>query len=380
MNEQNQNEFYRDTWAEIDLTALYHNVKKIRERFSDETSMFAAVKGNAYGHGDYEVAKVALQAGANGLVVALLDEALTLRKKGIDAPILVLGAIRPTDAGIAARHRISVPAFRMDWLEEAGEWIPQGEVLHVHIKCDTGMGRIGLKTIDELKQIEQLIAKSDKFFIEGIFTHFATADHRDDHFYNEQLKKFQAFVAHLKKAPRYVHAANSAGALCHNDSLFNAVRVGIGIYGLSPSEERKTNFQGEEVFSLHSKIVHVKKIQKGETIGYGASYRAKEEEWIATVPIGYADGWLRKLEGQPVLVGGEKAVIVGRICMDQTMIKLPYYMPVGEKVTLIGRQASHHISVEDIAKKLGTINYEVVCTINFRVPRMYTCNQKRLSN
>ncbi|RST74044.1 alanine racemase [Siminovitchia acidinfaciens] len=366
-------QYFRDTWAEIDLDALYKNVKTIRDGLPRETKLFAAVKANAYGHGDFQIAQEALKAGAHGLVVALLDEALALRQKGIDAPILVLGLIRPTDASVAARHHISVPAFQMDWLKEASQAMESGDPpLKVHIKCDTGMGRIGLKNEKELKEIEHYINNNDSFELEGIFTHFATADQSEENYYLQQLGAFKKLVSSLETPPEYVHAANSAGALCHNDSMFNAVRVGIAIYGLSTSQERPPHIKGKQVFSLHTAIVHVKKIQPGECIGYGAGYQAKKEEWIATIPVGYADGWLRMLEGQRVIADGHRANIVGRICMDQTMIKLPHYMPVGTKVTLIGGQGSDEfITVEEIAEKLQTINYEVTCTINFRVPRLY---------
>ncbi len=367
-----QTQYFRDTWAEIDLDAVYQNVKTIRNGLPRETKLFAAVKANAYGHGDFQIAREALKAGAHGLVVALLDEALALREKGIKAPILVLGLIRPTDASIAARYQISVPVFQMEWLKEASLTMKSGNPpLRVHIKCDTGMGRIGLKREKELKDIEQFIKETDRFEIEGIFTHFSTADQASEKYYQMQLAAFKQLVSVLDTAPKYVHAANSAGALCHRDSLFNAVRVGIALYGLSTSTERPPLHKVKQVFSLHTKMVHVKKIHPGECIGYGASYKAQKEEWIATIPIGYADGWLRKMEKQRVIANGEQANIVGRICMDQTMIKLPHFMPIGTKVTLIGGQADDFISVEEIAEKLDTINYEVVCTINFRVPRIY---------
>lgn len=375
-----ETKYFRDTWAEIDLDALYKNVKTIRDGLPQETKLFAAVKANAYGHGDFQIAQEALKAGAHGLVVALLDEAVALRQKGIDAPILVLGLIRPADAAVAARHHISVPAFQIDWLKEASSVMESGDPpLKVHIKCDTGMGRIGLKNENELKEIENYIINNNSFDIEGIFTHFATADQAAEDYYLQQLETFKKLVSSLETSPEYVHAANSAGALCHSDSMFNAVRVGIAIYGLTTSKERPPLIKGKQVFSLHSTIVHVKKIQPGECIGYGAGYQAKKEEWIATIPVGYADGWLRMLEGQRVIADGHRADIVGRICMDQTMIKLPHYMPVGTKVTLIGGQGSDEfISVEEIAEKLHTINYEVICTINFRVPRIYKKGSKLL--
>ncbi|MBS4178613.1 alanine racemase [Lederbergia citrea] len=368
-----QREFYRDTWAEIDLNALFENMCGIKDSLPKETRIFAAVKANAYGHGDIQVAKTALEAGAHGFVVAFLDEALNLRKNGITAPILVLGATRSEDAALAANNDISVAVFQIDWLSEAVKRIPAGKKLRVHIKCDTGMGRIGIKEEEELRRMEIMLNEADQFDFEGIFTHFATADQLEDSYYKKQLSRFKYFLGCLETIPKYIHAANSAAALCHNDSIFNTARIGIAIYGLSPSEEieQLLPFSRKEVFSLHTKIIHVKKLTAGEKIGYGADYTASEDEWIATLPIGYADGWIRKLRGLKVIAADEMVPIVGRICMDQTMIKLPRNMPLGTEVTLIGGQGSHFISIDDIAKKLETINYEVICTITNRVPRVY---------
>lgn len=370
--------FYRDTWAEIDLDNLHDNTAAICEFLPEDTKVFAAVKANAYGHGAIDAAHTVLEAGAHGLVVAFLDEALTLRENGITAPILILGATRAEDAGIAATHDISVTVFQMEWLKEAIAYIDESHPLRVHIKCDTGMGRIGIKEISEMQKMEEILKESIQFIFEGIFTHFATADEEDESYYQKQLATFKQFLNALTSQPPYIHAANSAAALCHNDALFNSVRVGIALYGLSPSEEMKSHFpiERKEVLSLHSKIIHVKKMNVGESVGYGAGYIADGEEWIATIPIGYADGWIRKLSGQEVIANGERVPIVGRICMDQTMIKLPRHMPVGTKVTLIGRQENQFISIDDIAKKLDTINYEVTCTITDRVPRV--CKRRKM--
>jgi len=370
---EEKNIFYRETWAEIDLDALHSNISQIREYLPENMNIFAAVKANAYGHGVIPTAKTALAAGVHGLAVAFLDEAIVIREAGITAPILVLGATRAADAGIAAIHNISLTVFQKDWIKEAEKVIPPECKLRVHIKCDTGMGRIGVTEEDELRQIDALLRQSSQFIIEGIFTHFATADQLDEAYYNKQLSRFKYFLHCLEALPPYIHAANSAAALCHADSFFNTARIGIAMYGLTPSEEIKDllPFTRKEVFSLHTKIVHVKKLQAGEKVGYGADYTASEDEWIATIPIGYADGWIRKLRGFKVIADGEMVPIVGKICMDQTMIKLPRKMPVGTQVTLIGKQKNHFNSVDDVAKKLETISYEITCTITNRVPRIY---------
>ncbi|MEK3889608.1 alanine racemase [Bacillus sp. FSL K6-3431] len=365
--------FYRDTWAEINLESLYENTAAICEHLPEKTYVFAAVKANAYGHGDVQTAHTVLEAGAHGLVVAFLDEALALRENGITAPILVLGVTSPSHAGIAAKHHISLTVFQAAWLKEAQATIASSDQLCVHIKCDTGMGRIGLKEAIEIREIERILLTADQFVFEGIYTHFATADQLDTSYYQKQLKTFKELLNALESKPAYIHAANSAAALFHTDATFNAVRIGIALYGLSPSEEMKSlfPFQRKEVLSLQSKITHIKQLRAGESVGYGAVYTAASDEWVATIPIGYADGWIRKLQGQEVIAEGERVPIVGRICMDQTMIKLPRYMPLGTKVTLIGEQAGQFISIDEIAEKIDTINYEVTCMITPRVPRVY---------
>jgi alanine racemase len=335
--------------------------------------MIAVVKANAYGHGDVQVAEEALEAGAGYLAVAFMDEAISLRNKGITAPILVLGATRPEDILVAAKYDITLTVFQQDWLEEALKHVKTDDKISFHIKVDTGMGRIGVRSVTELTAVEQIISENDQFNLEGIFTHFATADEIDDSYMYKQLALFESIVAALKQKPKFIHSSNSAAALRFPRTYFNAVRIGIAMYGLTPSleMEKEIPFQLTEAFSLRSRLVYVKQMHKGEKVSYGATYETGEEEWIGTIPIGYADGWIRKLQGQEVLVNGTRVPIVGRICMDQCMVGLPYHVPIGTTVTLIGVEENQFISVNEIAKKLDTINYEVPCIIANRVPRLY---------
>lgn len=365
--------FYRDTWAEVDIDRISANVSHLRERLPEHVQILAVVKANAYGHGDEQVAKAAIRSGATQLAVAFLDEALALRKKGIQAPILVLGASRPEDVTIAARNHIMLTVLASEWLEQALGMLDVGEQIGIHIKLDSGMGRIGVRSIEELKRIEQLLEAHPNVRFEGVFTHFATADELDRSYFNQQLSRFRDMLTVLETLPPLIHASNSAAALLATDAHFNGVRYGIGMYGLTPSLEIESHlpFPLEEAFSLHSKLIHVKKLHKGEKVSYGATYTADEDQWIGTIPIGYADGWLRGLQGQDVLVAGVRAPIVGRICMDQCMIRLPYELPVGTQVTLIGEQGEARISTNEVAQKLGTINYEIPCIISSRVPRLY---------
>lgn len=366
-----KDEFYRHTWAEIQLDAIEENLKAIRKVLPPSTSIMAVVKANGYGHGALETAEVALETGAELLGVALLDEALYLRKNGIRAPILVLGHCPPEYAPIAAKHSISLTVYQKDWLLQAKKVL--SKPVAIHIKVDTGMGRIGVQTEEELFELLTELNLSDSFIFEGIFTHFAKADSKDTEYYQTQLERFLRTLELVKEKPRWIHASNSAASLLHETGQFNLARIGIAMYGLTPSPEiadvLPVKLQG--ALSLHSTLIHVKKVPKGAKISYGCTYEAEEEEWIGTIPIGYADGWIRALQGQEVLVNGLRAPIVGRICMDQCMVKLPGKMPIGTKVTLIGKSGHEEITVDEIAKKLGTINYEVACMISSRIPRIY---------
>lgn len=369
--------FYRDTWAEIQLDCISDNLKSLRSYLPKTTEIMAVVKANAYGHGAVEVAREAIKAGCKFLAVAILDEALHLRKNDIQTPILVLGACRPEYAPIAAENNISLTVFQKEWVEEATPYLG-GQTLKVHIKCDTGMGRIGVRDDTELKDLITFVQTNKKMKVEGIFTHFASADSKNMEYFRNQLIKFKHFLQIIEDKPEWIHASNSAATLRSKESLFSLVRFGISMYGLSPSPEIKNElpFPLKEAFSLHSKLIHVKKVKKGESISYGCTYTAQEDEWIGTIPIGYADGWLRKLQGQEVVINGRRAPIVGRICMDQCMIKLPEPVPVGTKVTLIGEHLNERITIDEIACKLETINYEIPCMISNRVPRVYKRGSK----
>ncbi|PKG23687.1 alanine racemase [Niallia nealsonii] len=365
--------FFRDTWAEIDLDAIFYNVAEMKKRLEAESKLFAVVKANGYGHGAFQMAQTALEAGADYLAVAFLDEAIQLRQKGIDAPILVLGAVRFTDLKMAVKHNITVTMFDLDWLKKTASFLNGEHAIKVHIKLDTGMGRIGLREKKELIEVENILSENQNIVVEGVFTHFATADELNTIYMEKQLHRFRELLSCFSEKPAIIHCSNSASSLLHPDLQYNAIRMGISMYGLTPSLEIEQSlpFPLKEAFSLHTRIVQVKKLKKGEKVSYGATYEAMEDEWIGTLPIGYADGWLRKLSGQEVLVNGERVPIIGRICMDQCMIKLQSYIEPGTKVTLIGEQDFGEISVNEIAAKLKTINYEVTCSISNRVPRLY---------
>lgn len=366
---------YRNTWAEINLDAVDANIKQIKQSLSKKTEIMAVVKADAYGHGAIEIAKQALKSGATALAVALLEEAISLRNAGIDAPILVLSWVPPESASIAAEHHITLTVYQREWLESVND-LDFSKQLSIHIKWDTGMGRVGLRTKSELSEIIQVLNEKKHIYLTGVYTHYATADEADLTFYHEQSKRFSEFVTFLKTLwpyPLVIHSSNSAASFQSPEREEHYIRLGIAMYGLYPSEviKSKESIQLKPVLSLHSRLIHVKQIQRGDTISYGREYEAEKAEWIGTIPIGYGDGWARRLQGSPVLIEGKRFPIVGRICMDQTMILLDKPYPIGTKVTLIGQQNDNFISMDEIAEYLGTINYEIACMINDRVPRVY---------
>lgn len=359
----------------IDRSAIYQNVKEAVDRLDDRTELFMVVKANGYGHGAVETAQAAIKAGATGLCVAILDEALELRTAGFTVPILVLGITAPQHAAIMAGHQISATVGDVEWLRQAKDTLAKAgveEPLHVHMALDTGMGRIGLQDPADLGAAVTLMTEDLAFDFEGIFTHFATADSADTAYFEEQLARWHAFMAVLEKRPRYVHVSNSATSIWHAVCNGNMIRYGVAGYGLNPSGgELTVPYQLHPAMSLTSQLVYVKKVAAGRSISYGATYTASEDEWIGTLPIGYADGYERRLQGFHVLVDGQFCEIVGRICMDQLMIRLPREYPVGTKVTMVGTDQGQRISLQDVAAYCGTIHYEIACGFTARLPRDY---------
>lgn len=367
-------EYYRPTIAKVSLEAIKHNIQRLKEHIRPDVKVIAVVKANAYGHGVIQVSKAALEAGATMLAVATADEAVQLRQYFHDVEILVIGATPPNFAPYASANNILLTIFSPEWLEQAKAYGPFSEPLKVHIKIDSGMGRIGVVTKEELLTLYNAISSSEQCVVDGIFTHFATADEEDSTYFDNQSAKFMELVQALPKKPRLVHAANTATVLVKNDVFqFDAVRYGISMYGLKPSSYvgEHLPFQLEEAFSLQTELVHVKKMLPGQGVGYGSTFIAQEECYVGTLPIGYADGMIRKLGGQTVLVDGQRCPIIGRICMDQCMILLPKAYNVGEQVILLGSQKGKTISIDEWAEKCKTINYEVPCIITSRVPRIY---------
>ena len=345
---------YRNTWVEINLDSIYNNVKIIKE-YTGYDKLYAVVKANGYGHGDIEVAKVAIEAGATHLAVAFLDEAIRLRKH-FTCPILVLGYTDDSFFDVASKHDIALTITKE---------INFDKPLKVHIKVDTGMNRLGVKSKTEYSKVVESITKCKNVTLEGVFTHLATAGN-DDILYNSQIKKLKEF-----EVPKnLIHVNNSAGMLAY-ENKYSAGRLGIAMYGLAPYKGLLP-VELEQAFSFYSNIISLKKIAKGEAVGYGATYIADKEEYIATIPVGYADGWIRNNKGRDVSIKGKRYKIVGNICMDQLMILVDDTVQMGDTVALV----NDDITIEEVSRDLGTINYEIVCSISDRVPRVFIRNSE----
>ncbi|TDO97351.1 alanine racemase [Marinomonas balearica] len=365
--------FYRDTWAQIDLDRIAHNVRHIKEHSGYE-HLFAVVKANAYGHGDVEVASTALEAGATHLAVAFLDEALRLRAAIKHVPILVMGPVRLSDVALAAEQNIDITAHDIDWITQLAQY--RGPVANVHLKIDSGMHRIGLTNAHALETANSLLSDHKCINLVGLFTHFATADGSKD-YYAKQLKNVAEITAGIDLAAfKYVHQSNSAALLYHDaQPNTNSARLGIAMYGLEPNDSVSSPIELKQALSLHSRITQIKRIQAGDKVGYGATYEANESLKVAVIPIGYADGWLRYHQNRPVSINGKKYPIIGRVCMDQSMILIDETVKTGDRVDLLDDQCT----IEMAAKDLQTINYEIVCSISDRVPRRYMRGGKVVS-
>lgn len=354
-------EKYRDTYSEVNLQDIRDNLDYIYK--TCEKPMLAVVKANAYGHGSKKVAAVCENnPHVQMFGVATLGEGVELRHAGIEKDILVLGATREEDAYIASDFDITINVFSVPFAKAIASCNFQ-KSLKVHIKLDTGMNRIGLKTAQEFEEVLAILGTNPEIIIEGVFTHYGASDELN-RTYDDQFARFKEILkGHTFK---YIHAANTAGALYHHETFTNMVRAGIAIYGIEPNGQEDTPLK--QAMSLKSRITMVKPIKKGEKVGYGFTYTAKKDEYLATVPIGYADGLIRKNQNRMVYIQGRYYQIVGRICMDQMMVRVDEHVAVGDEIEIFGP----HISLNQMAKELDTIPYEILCLVSERVKRIYT--------
>lgn len=364
--------YHRPTKLIVDVHAIEYNLAQLAHHKRPNDAVFAVVKANGYGHGAVEVAKIALAAGAVGCCVATIDEGIELREAGIEAPILILGVVEVAYLPLISRYRLAIPVATNEWLTAAlTSELELAAPIALHIAVDTGMGRIGFTHPTDVQTAVTQILAHPLFEFEGIFTHFSTADEADQTYTKTQNEYFQTILAHLPQRPRYIHSSNTASELWQ-ESEGNLIRYGIAMYGLNPSGDTLTApYSLKPALSLHSQLIQVKQVPQGAKIGYGATYQARSEEWIGTIPIGYADGYIRKLQGFHVLVDGQYCEVVGRVCMDQIMVRLPYEVALNAPVVLVGKMGENEITLLDMANYIGTIHYEVACLFSERIPRIY---------
>ncbi len=368
-------------WAEVDLKAIAHNIRALRRITNPKARFMAIVKANAYGHGIIEVARQSLENGAEALGVANIEEGIQLRKAGIDAPVLIFGYTSPVHAKKLIKLDLTQTVYSYEISRELSEAVAAyGKKIKVHIKVDTGMGRLGLLreiTDSAVSEVES-ISRLPMLELEGIYTHFATADKSDRSYAGKQFEIFMDFLNQLRIAGLEIpvtHAANSAAIINMPETHLDMVRAGISIYGLYTSKEvDRSIIKLKPAMELKTKIIHLKKVPAGFKVSYGTTYETEKPTTIATVSIGYADGLSRLLSSKGrMLVCGQNAPIVGRVCMDMTMLdvgKIPE-IAIGDEVLVFGKQGNASISVDEIASTINTINYEVVSTIMERVPRIY---------
>ncbi len=375
-------QYRQRTWAEISLDALSHNVQSIRQVLAGSTAYCAVVKADAYGHGEEFICRKLYDIDVRFFAVSSFEEAMRVRKWCPDAEILILGYTSPECAPMLAEQNILQAVVSGEYARMLSDFASPGRPVRCHVKLDTGMGRIGIPAQDTkacLAEMENILGRAG-LQVEGIFTHFAAADEEDADntaYTDAQERALFAVDAALRErgiALPHVHCMNSAAICYRNQPMSTLARAGIIMYGLCPNAALHMPLDLKQVLSLRSRISHIKTVEAGTCISYGRTYRTEQTQKIATVTIGYADGYSRLLSGKgEVLVCGVRCPIVGRICMDQMMIDIGNVpdVQVGTMVTLIGRDGNDCITADDVAGVYGTIGYEVVCGISKRVPRIF---------
>lgn len=363
------------TWAEINLDNIEFNLNNIKKLLNEDTKICTVLKANAYGHGSVQVAKFLENKSVDYFAVARLEEAIELRQNNIKKPILCLGFVPEESLEYAIENNITLTIYSLEMAEKLNDISKKiGIKAYIHIKIDTGMSRIGFKVNDESIEIISQISNLENLYIEGIYTHFAKADELDKEFTNKQVEKFKFITEAVEKKGINIpikHVSNSAAIMDLPDLNFNMARCGIVLYGYYPSEEViKERLTLKPAMTLKTKISHIKELEEFTGISYGLTYKTNNSEKIATIPIGYADGFTRMQKNPKVSIKGEVFDIVGRICMDQCMVKIDkdIDIKIGDEVIIFGEG---NRKVEDIAKDLGTINYEIVCMVSRRVDRVY---------
>lgn len=378
---QEKLESYQRVWAEVDLDAIWENMVHMKENIAENTKILAVIKTDGYGHGGVPIAKMLEQLDFMfGYAAATYEEAHVLREAGVKKPILILGYTFPYCYEELIREEIRPAVYRRDTVEElAAAAAKVGKKAKVHIKVDTGMGRIGITPDEEGLEFVRFLIEHPELEVEGIFTHFAKSDEADKTSANHQLELFQNFINKIQTELGITipvkHCSNSAAILEMPQANMDMVRAGITTYGLYPSEEvSKDIVPLRAAMSLYSHIVYCKTIHSGQSVSYGGLFTAQKDTRVATIPVGYGDGYPRSLSGRGyVLIHGKRAPILGRVCMDQFMVdisEIPEAMD-GDKVTLLGMDGTERITAEELGELSGRFNYEFVCDLGKRIPRVY---------
>lgn len=368
-------------WAEIDLKAISHNVSELRRITCKEAKLMAVVKADGYGHGAIETANEALKSGAECLGVARIEEGIELRKAGIGVPIMVFGYTPMAFIDKLMAFQLIQSASTTDYAQRLSDIaVAHGSKAKIHIKVDTGMGRLGFKVYEEKTVINEIasIFRMPGLKIEGIFTHFACADAADKSYTFKQLEQFYDLLSRLGRAGLEFpirHTANSAAVIDVPEAHLDMVRPGIALYGLYPSDRvDKSRIRLIPAMTLKTRVAHIKKVPAGIRVSYGGTFKTSKPTSIATVSIGYADGYNRLLSSKgQMLLHGQKAPVVGRVCMDLTMLDVGHITKIqqGDEVVVFGKQGEEHILADELAAALNTINYEIVTALTHRVPRLY---------
>lgn len=356
--------------ARVRAGAIEANAALLRSRLGSDTALCAVVKADGYGHGAVTAARAALAGGASWLAVAAADEAVALRADGVVAPLLVMGALSLHEAEAALDADADIVVWNRAFLDAVA-----GRAPRVHVKFDSGMGRLGTRDIAEVRSLIQAIDLHEHASLAGVMTHFATADELGDAYFPLQLERFTALADEVKaEHPGVIaHAANSAATLRDPASHFDMVRCGVAVYGLDPFQRDAAAHGLVPAMQLESYVAAVKRFEPGDSAGYGRRWTADRETWVATLPIGYADGWRRALSNDcDVLIGGRRHPLIGTVSMDNVTVDLgpDTAVAIGEPAVLIGSQGAEAITAEEVAERLQTINYEVTCGIGPRVPRV----------
>lgn len=376
---------YSRVYARIDLDAIAYNMEQMKRNLNPLTKVMAVIKADGYGHGAVQIAQMLESAEYIwGFAVATLDEAVVLRSEGIEKPILVLGCVFPDQYMEMLRYDIRMNVYTEEMAESISQMAArEGMTAYMHIKLDTGMARLGFDITEQSIEAITRIGELPNVCMEGIFTHFAKADEVDKTFTQKQIQDFVWMTNKLREKNvvfKYEHCANSAAIVDVPEANFDLVRAGISTYGLYPSDEvNKKNVKLKPAMALKSHVAFVKEIEAGTPISYGGTFVSEHKMRIATIPVGYADGYPRSLSNVGyVLIRGKKAPIVGRVCMDQFMVDVTEIEGVsfGDNVTLIGKDGNEIITVEDLGELSGRFNYEFVCDLGKRIPRVYVRDGK----